>query len=105
MAFQNVWLALHSISLLRVFCFEQWGIYTVWGTNAIPNCFIGLTSVVLFTPPGPHIRDQTHEDNRLGKCTFSSYRQEHSSTENFAVYQTHCPFYQKKRGLLSLARG
>jgi hypothetical protein len=64
-----------------------------------------ITSIlVLFTSPVPHTRDQTPEDNGLGKCTFSSYRQEHSSTENFAVYQTHCPFYQKKGGLLSLAR-
>jgi hypothetical protein len=35
MALQNVWLALRSTSLLRVFCFEESGIYMVQGTDAI----------------------------------------------------------------------
>jgi hypothetical protein len=54
-----------------------------------------ITSVLIFTPPVPYTRDQTPEDNGLGKFTFLAT----------GAKQYHCPFYQKKGGLLSLARG
>jgi hypothetical protein len=56
MALQNVWLDLRSISLLRVFCFDQLEIYMVRRADAISNCLIGLIvpTVTFATYVGVH---------------------------------------------------